>query len=104
MTRTKLKIQTLPEYSELKILINHPMENGRNRDLDGRLIPAHFIETLTVERNGIPVLILQMGGSVAKQPFLSLRLAPLAAGERVRVSWQDNQGQTDQVEQLMAAP
>lgn len=102
MTPTKLKIQTFSDYSELKILIQHPMENGRNRDANGQLIAAHFIETLEVKRNGIVAIRLQMAGSLSKQPFLSLRLAPLGREERISVSWIDNLGQTDSIEQRIS--
>ncbi len=101
MTLTKVKITQTDHYSELKILITHPMENGRSRDTHNQLIPAHFIQNLQVFRNQIEIIHLQLGGSISKQPFLVFHLEKLQPGEQISVHWLDNQGQTDSVEQTI---
>lgn len=101
MTLTKLKITQFDHYSEIKILINHPMENGRNRDANNQLIPAHFIQELQILRNQTQMVSLQLGGSVSKQPFLVFHLEKLQSGDKISVIWQDNQAQSDSVEQLI---
>jgi sulfur-oxidizing protein SoxZ len=102
MAATKLKITAFEHYSELKILINHPMENGRNRDVNGQLIPAHFIQELQIVRNQSLLINLQLGPSVSKHPLLVFHLEKLQSGEKIGVSWIDNQSQSDSVEQIIA--
>lgn len=76
---------------EIKLLITHPMENGRNRDpATGALIPAHFIRELVIELNGKVVLSADLGGSMSMNPFFTFRLKQVRPGDRLRVRWQDN--------------
>lgn len=91
MASIKLRTQTIDDQVELKILLTHPMENGRNRDpISGELIPAHYIQQLLVELNGTPILPILLGPSISANPYFSLKLLNLVAGDRIRVSWHDN--------------
>lgn len=98
-----IKIRSLraESYTEIKLLLNHPMENGRNRDMNGKLIPAHFIRELTIELNDKTVLHANLGGSMSKDPFFTFRLKNTTPGGRLRVSWLDNQGLSDQAEHVI---
>lgn len=98
----KIRSQRLAQTTEIKVLLKHPMENGRNRDpLTGKLIPAHFIQELVLELNGKTVISAELGGSMAKDPFFSFRLQNVLAGDRLAVSWHDNQGFSDYAEHLI---
>lgn len=93
----KIKIRSLrtADYTELKILLDHPMENGRNRDsITGQLIPAHFIQQLDISLNGNPIIQAKLGGSMAKQPFFTFRLLQSEPSDKVKVQWHDNLGLT----------
>lgn len=94
MTSIKIKSLILPDGGvELRVLLQHPMENGRNREpLTGELIAAHFIENLSISLNGELLLNAELGGSVAKNPFFSFQIKQLNRGDRLEVIWQDNQG------------
>lgn len=94
----KIRSQRQDDRVEIKILIAHPMENGRNRDDDGRLIPAHFIERLQVKLNQQAVLNIDTSGSVSKNPFFTLRLKSAASGDRITVEWTDNRQTSDSLE------
>lgn len=96
MSTIKIKTQQQDGYSELKILIAHPMENGRNRDPQtGALIPALFINNLQVSLNQDTLFSADLGGSMAKNPFFTLRIAQLTSGDVIKVIWQDNQANSD---------
>ena len=97
---SSIKIRTLPngEYTEVRVLITHLMENGRNRDHNGELIPAHYIETLSISHNTTTVMTINMAGSMAKDPFFSFRLKSLIAGDTITVSWVDNLKLSDSAE------
>lgn len=98
MAITKLRVNQLDGFTELKILVNHPMENGRNRDHNGQLIPAHFIRSLQVFCNQTLVATVDLTGSVSKNPFLVMQMTKVQAGDQIRVSWEDNLGQSDNAE------
>jgi sulfur-oxidizing protein SoxZ len=98
MSSIRIKTQLLPDGQiELRLLIQHPMQNGRNREpLTGELIAAHFIETLSLTCNGKALFEAELGASVAQNPFFSLRLQKLNDGDRLMVQWRDNLGNSDQ--------
>lgn len=102
MSSIKIRSQRLEYYTEIRLLITHPMENGRNRDLvTGELIPAHFIEELTIKLNDATVITVDMAGSIAKNPFFTFRLKTVANGDKLTASWIDNHRQTDSVDHIV---
>ena len=44
----KIKARMQGDTAEIRVLVNHPMENGQRKDAAGNLIPAHFIRRLTI--------------------------------------------------------
>ena len=102
MSSIKIRSQQIGNLTEIRILISHPMENGRNRDpLSGDLIPAHFIEEVQVQLNGAPLLSMNMAGSMAKNPYFAVRLQAGRGGDRISVSWRDNRLGSDAVELVL---
>lgn len=98
----KLRTQFIEDLVELKILLTHPMENGRNRNpVNGELIPAHFIEELLVSINGQTAMRINMAGSISKNPFFSFRLRHCKPGDRISISWLDNLGGRDAADKLI---
>ena len=78
--------------TEVKILMKHDMETGQRKDSAGKVIPAHFIQTVSVRHKEREVLAAQFGPSVAKDPFLSFKFKGAAKGDKVSVTWTDNKG------------
>jgi len=101
MSSIKIRSQRLENYTEIKLLITHPMENGRNRDANGELIPAHFIEELTISLNGSPVIVVDMAGSIAKNPFFTFRLKSVASGDNIQASWTDNRRNGESIDHIV---
>ena len=83
---------------EIKVLINHPSENGLRKDKSGALIPAHFIKNISVAVNGKAVLDGQWGGGVSKDPYLSFKVKGMKSGDKVVVNAEDNTGDKATVE------
>jgi len=49
----RIRSKRRQQKAQIRILIAHPMENGRNRDPDtDEFIPAHFIQELDISLNG----------------------------------------------------
>lgn len=97
----KIRSQRLDDYTEIKVLLSHPMENGRNRDVTGVLIPAHFIRELIIELNGKTVITTHLGGSVSKNPFFTFQLKNVNSGQPLTVRWMDNLGLSDSAEHIV---
>jgi sulfur-oxidizing protein SoxZ len=80
--------------TEVKMIINHPMETGRKKDDFGTLIPAHFVQLATVTLNGKTVLDMQWGTGIAKNPYLTFHVKGAKIGDKLIANWADNLGQT----------
>lgn len=80
----------------VKCLLSHPMETGlRKNKKTGKLIPAHFIETVTCTANGAEVMSANLSGGVSKNPYLSFKFAGKKGG-KINVAWVDNKGNKDE--------
>jgi sulfur-oxidizing protein SoxZ len=77
---------------EVRVLMSHEMETGLRKDNAGNLVPAHFIQNVTVTHNGRTVLSAQWGPAVAKNPFMHFRFTGGKPGEKVIIAWVDTKG------------
>ena len=77
----------------VKVLMSHEMETGQRKDSSGKLVPAHFIRSVTASHKGRTVLSAQWGPAVAKNPFLEFNFKGGQKGDKISVTWEDNQGQ-----------
>jgi sulfur-oxidizing protein SoxZ len=90
----KMRAQLKDGITEVKVLVSHPMETGRRKnDLD-ETIPAHFIQLLTATLDGKTVLEAQWGTGISKNPYLTFYLRDAKVGDKVVITWHDNQGET----------
>ena len=78
---------------EVRVLMAHEMETGLRKDEKGALVPAHFIQNVTVTHAGKTVLSAQWGTSISKNPFMHFRFKGGRPGEKVTISWVDNKGE-----------
>ena len=78
----------------VRLLISHPMETGLRKDPEGQLVPAHFIELLTITYQDRIVLSAQWGPAVSRNPYLAFRFEGAQKGEKLKISWQDNMGES----------
>jgi len=100
----KIRATLQGDVAEVKVLINHPMETGQRKDPDtGKTIPVHFIQLVTATLNGRPVLVAQWSQAISKNPFLAFKVKGAKVGDRVAVSWADNQGKNGAIETTVAA-
>lgn len=90
----KMRAQLKGDFVEVKVLMSHPMETGRRKNNLEQLIPAHFIQLLTVTLNGKMVLEAQWGTGISKNPYLTFRLKGAKIGDVIEVTWHDNLGKS----------
>ena len=99
----KIRARLTGELTEIRALMSHPMETGRRKNELGEVVPAHFIQLVTVTLNGKPVLEAQWGTGISKNPYLTLRVRGAKLGDKVALSWHDNRGQSNSVETEVVA-
>jgi len=80
--------------AEVMILMPHPMETGLRQDESGNTKPPHFITRMLVTVAERTVFSARMSFAVSQDPLLNFRLSGVLAGQRLRVAWTDNQGET----------
>ena len=89
----KVRAKLQGDMAEIKVLMNHPMESGTQKDAKtGKLIPAHFINLVNIAINGKPVIQGDWTGAVSRNPFLGFRLKGVKPGDKISVSATDNLG------------
>lgn len=99
---TRIRAQLAGDRAQVRVLMAHEMESGQRKDAAGKPIAAWFIQEVTVLHNGRPVLALQAGPSLAKNPYLQFTLRGAKAGDRIGVTWRDNRGASRSDEALVA--
>ena len=95
MSSIKIRTKRLNNQTQIRTLITHPMENGRNRDKQNQLITAHHIQELWVEHNQTKIINCNMAGSISKNPYFDFLLNGGNSGDEITISWNDNLGNTD---------
>ncbi|MDQ2987626.1 MAG: thiosulfate oxidation carrier complex protein SoxZ [Pseudomonadota bacterium] len=88
----KIRAAMNGEYTEVKVLMAHPMETGLRKDAAGAVIPAHYISEVTATSGGKTVLECRFSQSVAQNPYLAFKFKGGAKGGKVQVKWVDNKG------------
>ena len=88
----KIRANLIGDATEVKVLMSHEMETGQRKDAQGAIIPAWFIQSVSVVHAGKTVLAAQWGPAVAKNPFLSFKFKGGSKGDKVTISWVDNRG------------
>ena len=98
----KMRATQAGKMTDVRVLMTHPMETGQRKTSDGKVIPLHFIQNLTVKVNGKTVIEGQVSQAVSRNPVFSFRLANAAKGDKIEVSWLDNKGETNKAETAIA--
>jgi sulfur-oxidizing protein SoxZ len=88
----KIRAQMKGDAAEVRILMSHPMETGQRKDNDGKTVPAHFIQTMSIALNGKTVVSGQLGTSVSRNPVFGFKIKGAKAGDKIAVNWIDNKG------------
>ena len=97
----KVRARTEDDATDVRILMRHDMETGQRKTAEGEVIPAHYIQNVTVRHGERVVLFAQWGPAVSKNPYLGFRFVGGKPGERIEVTWVDNQGDSRTDETLI---
>ncbi len=89
----KIRAQLKGDVAEIRVLRRHAVETGQHKDVAGATVPAHFIQSMTIDVGGKRVVDGQVGGSVSRNPVFGFKMKGAKAGDKVVVSWVDNKGE-----------
>ena len=90
----RIRVQAAGDKATVRVLMSHEMETGLRKDAAGKLVPAHFINEVSASLNDKVVLTAEWGPSVSKNPFLQFIVKGAKPGDRIGISWKDNQGES----------
>jgi sulfur-oxidizing protein SoxZ len=88
----RIRAQAAGDKATVRVLMSHEMETGQRKDAAGKVVPAHFINEVSASLNGKVVLTAEWGPSVSKNPFLQFIVKGAKTGDKISISWKDNQG------------
>ena len=97
----KIRARLAGDYTDIRVMMAHPMETGQ-RKVKGKLVPAHFIENVTVKVNGKTVIDGQTSQAVSRNPVFAFRVKGGAKGDKVEIGWLDNEGESNSIEAAVA--
>lgn len=95
----KIRATLQGDVADVRVLMAHPMETGQRKDGAGNLVPLHFIQTMTAQLNGKPVLEAETSQAISRNPVFGFKLKGAKTGDKLSITWTDNKGdkRTDEV-------
>src|SRR5574343_1919937 len=99
-----IKIRALQQgdVTDIRVLMQHPMETGQRKDDKGHTFPMHFIRAFTVSLNGKAIIDGQLNTSISKNPLFTFKARGIKLGDKLSVAWIDNTGDKRQDEITVA--
>ena len=98
----RIRTSTKDDLTTVQAILKHPMDTGNSRDPEtGNMIPAFFIEVVTIYHGDNVIMSCDWSRAVSKNPYLSLSFTGAKKGDTVRISWQDSSGNTESKEAVI---
>jgi sulfur-oxidizing protein SoxZ len=95
----RVKTSLRDGLATVRAIIRHPMHTGYEFDKEAKkLIPAHYIENVTVHHGDKVILQCDWGRAISANPYLSFTFTGAKAGDKLRIHWTDNLGGSDSIE------
>ena len=95
----KIRATLQGDVADVRVLMAHPMETGQRKDAAGKIVPLHFIQTITAQLNGKTVFTADVSQAVSRNPVFAFKVKGAKVGDKLSITWQDNAGdkRTDEV-------
>ena len=99
----KIRTKMVDGAAQIFVLMIHPMETGQRKDpRSGQVYPAHYIQHVLATLNDKPVLDMQCGPAISKNPVFGFRVKGAKPGDKLVVAWEDNKGEKARTEATIA--
>jgi sulfur-oxidizing protein SoxZ len=80
------------ETFEIRVLVQHPMETGFRRDLNGQSIPTNIVDKLVARYGGRVIFSAELGTGIAANPYIVFYAVAGESGP-IDVEWSDDRGE-----------
>lgn len=80
------------EPFEVRVLVQHQMETGFRRDLNGGVIALNIVNKLACRYGGREVFSAELGSGISANPYLAFYVLAGEGGE-IAVEWSDDHGE-----------
>ena len=91
------------DVADVRVLMAHPMETGQRKDPAGKIVPLHFIQTITAQLNGKTVFNADVSQAVSRNPVFAFKVKGAKAGDKIVITWTDNKGEKRTDETVVGA-
>jgi sulfur-oxidizing protein SoxZ len=89
----KIRATVQGDVADVRVLMAHPMETGQRKDAAGKIVPLHFIQTITAQLNGKTVFNADVSQAVSRNPVFAFKVKGAKAGDKIVITWTDNVGE-----------
>src|SRR5512134_1814317 len=90
----KIRATLQGDVADVRVLMAHPMETGQRKDGSGKLVPLHFIQSISATLNGKPVFSADISQAISRNPVFAFKVKGARAGDKIAITWKDNKGET----------
>ena len=98
----RIRAQAQGDKTTVRVLVSHEMESGQRKDAAGKTVPAWYIQSISANHNGKPVMSAQWGTAVSKNPYMQFSFKGGKVGDKIAVTWVDNRGEKRTDEAVVA--
>ena len=88
------------EAFEVRVIVQHPMETGFRRDLQGQAIPVNIVDKLACTYGGREVFRAELGTGIAANPYIAFYVVARESGP-IEIAWSDDRGQEGRASALV---
>lgn len=99
--KDRMRVNLKSGDTHIRILLAHPMHNGKGINALGEPIPQKFIQDIRCWRNEVEVLAIKCGTATSTNPYFAFQLAGGEQGDKISVRWVDNTGAKGEVASLV---
>ena len=95
----KIRAALQGDVADVRVLMAHPMETGQRKDAAGKIVPLHFIQSISAQLNGRTVFTADVSQAVSRNPVFAFKVKGAKPGDKLSITWQDNAGdkRTDEI-------
>lgn len=102
--QTRIRTKPADDATEVLVIVSHPMETGQRTDPKTKeKIPAHWIQKMTFTLNGKEIAVADLGIAVSKDPLVGIKIKGAKTGDKVKVTWSDNLGESNDAETVVGS-
>lgn len=95
-SKIRIRAKIKRGITTVQAVLKHPMHTGNSRDPNsGEIIPAFFIEIVTVKLGEQTLMTCDWSRAISKNPYLSFSFSGANLNDTIHLNWTDSHGGTE---------